>query len=151
MLNLFVVNERKGKAEIEKPEFIAAMSSPAYWMPAGYSAAAASKMFDDMDITRSGKLGRAEFQNHVLVVAMRGIKDKFEENNDMDSKVRTSVTFFEFQGFSEKAGIPYEDMMALWALVDADNSGTISFNEFRQWMIDLTGPDAIARLAKEES
>ena len=127
------------------------MKKPCVWNPGGYSEGFASKMFDDMDITKSGKLGRAEFNNHVMVVAMRGIKAKFEEYNDMDSKQRKTISLFEFTGFAEQAGIPREETNELWALLDADDSGTVSFAEFRQWVIDLTGPDAIARLAKEES
>ena len=67
IVELFKVNERKGKMEIERPEFVQVITKPhtTIWRPLGYSVEYADALFDTIDITGSGHISRAEFENHV--------------------------------------------------------------------------------------
>eukprot|EP00966_Prymnesium_polylepis_P329126 7384872-Prymnesium_polylepis.1 len=67
LLGLFKVNARRGKDVVEKPELAQALmqASKLYWAPKGYNLAFADSLFHQLDVTQSGKVSVAEFENHV--------------------------------------------------------------------------------------
>ena len=83
-----------------------------------------------------------------MLLAMRSIQDQFDTYNDMNSS--ESITQFVFFGYAGKAGIDNAEASVLWQKVDVDNSGLVSFAEFRNWAADLVSEATINRLAEDE-
>jgi len=87
----------------------------------------------------------------VRVVSMGKMRQKFEKHHELKGGRTWAMSQVEFLGFAQDSGIPRDDASILWQRVDADGNGTISFEEFRTWVEELTSPDAHIKLAKLEA
>jgi len=125
---IFKKLDADGSKVIKMDEFVAALTTRAgdsIW--GAFSADDARALFKQIDVTRTGKITKAKFGHFVDVKSVEAIRAMFKEaDNDGNRQISSG----EFKNFARRTSIPRSRVDALWAKLDANDNGRVSWREF---------------------
>jgi len=148
---IFASVDADGSKVITRGEFVGALTTaPGESIWGVFTAAAADALFDEIDVSKTGKITKAKFGHFVDVKTIESLQAQFKS---ADSDRDRQLTLQEFRGYGRRLGITRQRTDALWAKIDENGNGKINFVEFRNWARDRLAPatvDALFRADPDE-